>query len=209
MLVVLGPQGAGNHLWSKIFALHPQVYGWRSLLENYWEPHRFCEPFAEYWRDPGLLKTFDWNQSDYYVTGISVPLGIPGSEENPLYRLDIRRFLQQLMSLDIAVQIAVIGRDQNILHKQQTRIRSEPTLPMFLEELENLRPIASFLSYELLHLYRSSYLRSLDLIIPIAHDNPKINEILEQDANAKYIKYVEENPLDAGNHYGHIFKQKP
>ena len=36
MLIVTGPQGAGNHLWSKIFSLHPKVYGWKSLLENYY-----------------------------------------------------------------------------------------------------------------------------------------------------------------------------
>ena len=45
MLVLTGPQGAGNHLWSKIFSLHPKVYGWKTLLDNYWEAHRFAEAY--------------------------------------------------------------------------------------------------------------------------------------------------------------------
>ena len=59
MLILIGPQGAGNHLWSKIFSLHAEVFGWKSLLENYWEAHRFSEPFAQHWRDHSLLKDFD------------------------------------------------------------------------------------------------------------------------------------------------------
>jgi len=67
MLILTGPQGAGNHLWSKIFSLHPEVYGWKTLLDNYWEAHRFAEPFAQHWKDHSLLSTFDWTQSDYYL----------------------------------------------------------------------------------------------------------------------------------------------
>jgi hypothetical protein len=74
MLILTGPQGAGNHLWSKVLSLHPKVYGWKTLLENYWEAHRFAEPFAQHWRDHTLLKSFDWSQSEYYFTSISLPL---------------------------------------------------------------------------------------------------------------------------------------
>ena len=92
MLIIAGPQGAGNHLWAKVFSQHPDVFGWKSLLENYWEPHRFNEPFAKYWKDPSLLSQFDWSQSDYYVTSISVPLGIPDSTENPMWEPNINQF---------------------------------------------------------------------------------------------------------------------
>ena len=92
MLILTGPQGAGNHLWSKIFSLHPEVYGWKTLLENYWEAHRFAEPFARYWRDPSLLKEFNWAQSDYYFTSISCPLGIIGSDVNPIWNPDLMAF---------------------------------------------------------------------------------------------------------------------
>jgi hypothetical protein len=72
LLIFTGPQGSGNHLWSKIFALHPEVSGWSALLDTYWIPHD-QEPFAACWRDPALLKTRDWSQKDYYVTSISCP----------------------------------------------------------------------------------------------------------------------------------------
>ena len=59
IVILTGPQGSGNHLWSKVFSLHEDVFGWKSLLENYWEAHRLTEPFAAYWRDPSTLKEFD------------------------------------------------------------------------------------------------------------------------------------------------------
>ena len=36
MLILTGPQGAGNHLFSKVFAQHPSVYGWQDLTQEYW-----------------------------------------------------------------------------------------------------------------------------------------------------------------------------
>ena len=76
LCVLIGPQGSGNHLWSKIFSLHEEVFGWKTLLDNYWEAHRLSEPFAEYWKDPDTLRTFDWSQSEYFFTSVSIPLGI-------------------------------------------------------------------------------------------------------------------------------------
>lgn len=208
MLLLTGPQGAGNHLWSKIFSLHPKVYGWQTLLENYWEAHRFSEPFAPYWRDHELLKTFDWTQSEYYFTSISCPLGIVGSDVNPIWNPDVEGFAQAVLNCGVDVGIAVIGRDQNILEYQQTRIRTQSTLPMFMKQLSKIwHP--TFLSYELLYLYRQEYLKSLDLGIPVAWDDVRINEILADDANSKYIHNVDYNPLDDGNKFGTIFKTKP
>jgi hypothetical protein len=208
MLILTGPQGAGNHLWSKIFSLHPEVYGWKTLLENYWEAHRFAEPFCEHWRDHSLLKKFDWTKSEYYFTSISCPLGIVGSAVNPVWNPDVEGFARRVLDCGVDVGIAVIGRDQTVLNYQQTRIRTQSTLPMFMEQLAKIwNP--TFLSYELLYLYRQDYLKSLDLGIPIAWDDPKIDEILTDDANAKYIHSIEYNELDNGNRLGITFKNKP
>lgn len=208
MLLLTGPQGAGNHLWSKIFSLHPAVYGWKTLLDNYWEAHRFSEPFAQHWRDHSLLKSFDWSQSEYYFTSISCPLGIVGSEINPVWTPDIVGFANAVQACGVNVEFAVVGRDQTILTNQQTRIRTQSTLPMFLEQLPNLT-MPKFLSYELLYLYKQNYLKSLELSIPIEWNNPKINEILSEDANIKYIHTIEHNELDLGNKLGITFKEKP
>ena len=208
MLILVGPQGAGNHLWSKIFSLHPEVYGWKTLLENYWEAHRFAEPFAKHWRDHTLLKSFDWRQSEYYFTSISLPLGIVGHEVNPIWMPDLQGFAATVSGCGVEVEIAVVGRDQTILNNQQTRIRTQPTLPLFLEQLP-LISNPTFLSYELLYLYKQDYLKSLKLNIPVAWDDPSINTILENDSNLKYIHYVDEYVLDNGNKQGITFKTRP
>jgi hypothetical protein len=208
MLILIGPQGAGNHLWSKIFSLHPEVYGWKTLLENYWEAHRFAEPFARYWRDHALLDDFNWAQSEYYFTSISCPLGIVNSDVNPIWNPNIAKFSERVMSLGIDVELAVIGRDQTILTNQQTRIRTQPTVDMLLEQLPDIID-PTFLSYELLYLYKRDYLKSLRLNIPVAWDDSRINSILADDANAKYIHRVDYNPLDEGNRQGITFTDKP
>jgi hypothetical protein len=208
MLILTGPQGAGNHLWSKIFSLHPEVYGWKTLLDNYWEAHRFAEPFAKCWRDHSLLKSFDWSQSEYYFTSISLPLGIVGHDVNPIWMPNLPGFAATVLGCGVEVEIAVVGRDQTILTNQQTRIRTQSTLPMFLELLPKLwNP--TFLSYELLYLYKQDYLKSLKLNIPVAWDDPSIATILENDSNLKYIHYVDEYVLDQGNKQGITFKTRP
>lgn len=208
MLILTGPQGAGNHLWSKIFSLHVEVYGWKTLLDNYWEAHRFSEPFAPQWRDHSLLKSFDWTQSKYYFTSISCPLGIIGSDVNPVWNPDVAGFADAVTAQGVEVEIAIVGRDQTILSNQQTRIRTQSTLPLFLEQLPKLTA-PTFLSYELLYLYKRDYLKSLNLNIPVAWGDTRIDNILENDSNLKYIHYVDEYILDQGNKQGITFKEKP
>tara|TARA_B100000902_G_scaffold192104_1_gene183574 strand:+ start:6770 stop:7108 length:339 start_codon:yes stop_codon:yes gene_type:complete len=55
----------------------------------------------------------------------------------------------------------------------------------------------------LLYLYKEEYLKSLDIGIPIAwYERDKIREILELDANAKYVDYIKDSPLDDCNKTG-------
>ena len=205
MLILTGPQGAGNHLWSKVFSQHKDVFGWKTLLENYWEPHRSAEPFAKYWRDPSILSNFDWSQSDNYFTSISVPLGIPNDKVNPLWEPNLDLFKRVVECQGVDVKFAVVGRDQNILDVQQKRIRKENTLPLFLQQLKVINnPI--FLSYELLYLYKDDYVKSLDVNIPV---DSNISHLLQDDANRKYVHAVEHNELDNGNRKGVTFKEKP
>ena len=208
MLLLTGPQGAGNHLWSKIFSLHPGVYGWKTLLDNYWEAHRFAEPFAQHWKDHKLLKQFDWSQSDYYFTSISCPLGIVGSDINPIWNPDIAGFASAVQECGIDVEFAIVGRDQTILSNQQTRIRTTSTLSLFLEQLPKIST-PTFLSYELLYLYKQDYLKSLRLNIPVAWNDTRVDQILSDDANEKYIHSIDYNELDLGNKQGITFKTKP
>ena len=194
MLIITGPQGSGNHLFSKIFALHPDVYGWDELLDTYWIAHK-DEPFAEYWNDPESLKSFDWSNSDYYVTSISCPYHNVDVPTIPNYQ----QFIDTLQELGIQVKVAVIGRDQTILTSQQQRIRNRVSLPDFLAQLDYLNsfnPI--YLSQELLYLYKEHYIKNIAglLDFPIDCNNSKIGEILATDANSKYIQDIEIQELD-------------
>ena len=184
ILILAGPQGSGNHLFSKIFGLHPEVFGWKSLIDSYWETHRSHEPFRELWKNQDLISDFDWSVSEYFVTSVSLPFGL--ARRNNLFMPDVNGFIKALKAKGFNVQLAVIGRDKNIIEKQEQRVRNEITLPLFLEQLKTFDS-PCFLSQELLYLYKQDYLRSLNLGIPIAFDDERVNEILANDANQKYI----------------------
>jgi len=195
LLIITGPQGSGNHVFSKCLAVHEDVYGWKSLLNTYWEGHHH-EPFADMWQDPELLREFDWTQSEYFVTSVSCPYFKNQVPVIPNYKEFIKIAEEYVDSVDVAI----IGRDQTILEYQQKRIRKQHTTPIAIKNfkwlLENQK--CSFLSQELLYLYKSSYLEqvSRDLDWPIAYWDPEIDEILQEDANKKYIKPADPYWLD-------------
>jgi hypothetical protein len=194
LLIITGPQGSGNHMWSKILALHPAVTGWSALLEEYWIPHD-RETFAAHWKDFEKLTTYDWSLSDYYVTSISCPY----FDGNQLITPDIAGFAEKAKQCGLQVQLAIIGRDQNILGFQETRVRGRPTFGMAQAEykkLTDLNPV--YLSYELLHLYQGSYLEQISktLDFPIASNDSRLTEILVDDTNKKYFQPVEHHWVD-------------
>ena len=192
MLILTGPQGSGNHLWSKIFALHPQVWGWSALLNNYWIGHD-QEPFAAYWQDPEQLRYFKWAQSDWYVTSMSVPYMNNGEPTVP----DFKSFVTRLQVAGLRVKFAVLGRDRNIVEMQQTRVRGAPTLDTALAEFDQLAaPV--YVSYEMLHLYGTKYLENVQqqLAFPIAVNDARLTDILATDANAKYFQPIKHHATD-------------
>jgi len=193
-LIITGPQGSGNHLFSKIFALHKDVYGWNQLLDTYWIAHK-DEPFATHWNNTELLKTFDWTQSDYYVTSISCPYHNVDVPAIPNYQ----QFITTLQELNIEVKIAIIGRDQNILKSQQQRVRNHVSLDNFLIQLDYLNTLDPiYLSQELLYLYKEHYLNNIAKLLdfPVNINDSRIVEILKQDANSKYINDIAIQELD-------------
>jgi hypothetical protein len=190
LLIVTGPQGSGNHLFSKIFALHADVVGWKQLNQQYWIGHDL-EPFANYWKNPKLLESFSWDQ-DYYVTSISCPYVYRGETVVPEYDEFISR-------CTVPVRLAIIGRDQTILQYQQSRVRGKETKQEFLNIVDGLmkyNPV--FISQELLYLYGANYVQSLgqQLGFPVSQDATAIQEILREDANRKYIEPVIAHWLD-------------
>jgi len=194
LLIITGPQGSGNHLFSKIFALHPAVNGWKDLNETYWIGHDE-EPFSELWHDLSLIKKYDWTTHQYHVTSISCPYRYHGADAWPQYR----EFISEVKSLGIDVKIGIIGRDKNILKFQEERLRGRQTYNDFLLEVPNLvKQGGVFLSQELLYLYKDDYVRQLEhtLNFPIKF-NP---EIVKDNANTKYFNPIENNWLDSYIH---------
>jgi hypothetical protein len=194
LLILTGPQGSGNHLWSKIFAQHPDVLGWHALLHEYWIGHD-QEPFAACWENPDLLKDFAWGECKYFVTSVSTPYMLNGERTIP----NIVRFAATVMGLGIQVKIGIIGRDRNILQYQETRVRGDATYELALKEYQKLRTWAPvFLSYELLHLYGSLYLQQLatQLEFPIDYSDPQLANILQDDTNSKYFQPVDHHVTD-------------
>ena len=191
VLILTGPQGSGNHLWSKIFALHPQVSGWQARLDQYWlGPDQ--EPFADAWRDPAQLPYHNW-RADWHVTSMSVPYMENGTPTVP----NFKGFVQGVQNLGHRVKFAVLGRDRNIVEMQQARVRGAPSLATALAEFSQLAaPV--FLSYELLHLYGAKYLQNVSqqLAFPIAVDDYRLKDILAEDTNSKYFTPVAHHATD-------------
>jgi len=184
LLVITGPQGSGNHLFSKIFALSPEVSGWSALLDTYWIGHD-QEPFAECWKNPALLLDKDFSTHDYWVTSISCPYADHGVLTIPKYQ----EFIDTATSLGVHVKLAIIGRDKNILEHQQNRVRGRVSLPDFKEQLPyltGLNPI--YFSQELLYLYGANYVKSIakQLDFPWSMDE-QFDSIIQNDANSKYF----------------------
>jgi hypothetical protein len=192
LLILTGPQGSGNHLWSKIFALHRQVLGWRALNSEYWIGHDE-EPWAHYWQNPQDLRNAPWSVSDWHVTSISVPYMNNGTATVP----DFKGFVTGVQNLGHRVKFAVLGRDQNILQYQESRVRGGVTLELALNEYSRFA-MPTFLSYELLHLYGRQYLQKVekDLEFPIDYNNSQIDEIIKEDTNTKYFTAVGAQPTD-------------
>jgi len=191
LLIVTGPQGSGNHLFAKIFNMHPAVKGWQMEWQE-WQGHH-QEPFQEYWQDPSKLKDFVAGPFENFVTSISCPYYKDKKPQTPKYS----EFINEAKKY-FEVKVLVIARDRNILKLQQQRVRGEHTTPKFMDQLKNLDDV-HFVSHEALYLYQGKYLKSLEkqLDFPVAHNHTTLlDDFLKKDANMKYINAVEKGEFD-------------
>ena len=197
LLIITGPQGSGNHLFSRVFSTHPQVGGWKQLLDEYWVPSDL-EPFAEYWVYPEHMTAEAFEGYDYWLANVSCPFFYDGTRYVP----KILEVAKRARELELDVQIAIIARDKNINAEQQLRVRKEHTTPIaqdyYYNVLLNSNFPIHFLSNEALFLHREHYLRYIAKILefPIDYNNPDIFKFLKEDPNAKYVKHVDEYWLD-------------
>jgi len=190
LLIVTGPQGSGNHLFSKVLGYHPDVEGW-DFGDKYWIPSDE-EPFAECWVDPS--KTKSMLNRDYMVANVSVPFVYDGVKQIP----QIQQVVYEAEDAGYDVKVCIVVRDNNINKEQQRRVRKEVTLPTALQYYYNLDATLEFLSHESLYLYGGAYLKWLSKVLdfPIAYSDDRVIKDISEDQNAKYVKHVEEHWLD-------------
>jgi len=193
LLIITGPQGSGNHLFSRLLSLHPAVSGWEELKEKYWVPSDL-EPFADYWVHPELLPSDKFYGYQYHLANVSCPFMYDGVRYVP----KILEVAERAKMLGVDVQIAIIVRDQNINAEQQKRVRGEVTTPIAQDYYYNTLLKSSFpvhfLDHEAFFLHREHYLKWLGktLNFPVELSPEKINQFIDKDANHKYVKYVNE-----------------
>lgn len=197
LLIVTGPQGSGNHLFSRLLSLHPDVEGWEELLDQYWVPSD-QEPFAEYWVHPDRLTPSKFKNSNYFLANVSCPFFFNGVRYVP----KIIEVAERASSFGINVEIAIVVRDQNINRLQQERVRKEHTTPLAQEYyyttlLPSKYPV-HFLDHEAFFLHKQHYLRWIAKVLdfPIDTENPEILKFIDRDANHKYVQGIDGHWLD-------------
>lgn len=197
LVIITGPQGSGNHLFSRLLSLHPLVKGWEELLQKYWVPSDE-EPYADYWVDPYKLTKNQFDNFDYHLANVSCPFMYDGQRYVP----KILEVAERAKSFGIHVEIAIIVRDQNINAEQQRRVRGEVTTPIAQEYYYNILlnsefPV-HFLDHEAFFLHKEYYLQWVGKILnfPVETNLDSINLFIDKDANHKYVKYVNEYWLD-------------
>ena len=190
LLIITGPQGSGNHLFSKVFSYHPLVEGW-NFMNKYWIPSDE-EPFAECWVDPS--KTKSMLTKDHVVANVSVPFVFDGVKQIP----QIQEVVYEAQDAGYEVKVCIVTRDRTINEEQQLRVRKEITLPTALQYYYNLDATIEFISHESLYLYGGAYLKWLSKVLdfPIAYSDERLLKDIKENQNAKYVKHVEEHWLD-------------
>lgn len=197
LLIITGPQGSGNHLFSRILSMHPDVAGWEEMLTNYWVPSD-QEPFAEYWVDPEKLTVEKFEGKRYHLANVSCPFFFDGVRYVP----KIVEVAKRAKSLGVEVEIAIIVRDQNINQVQQERVRKQHTTPIAQEYYYNTLlksefPV-HFLDHEAFFLHKEHYIKWVGnmLDFPVVTDQDKLLEFITVDANHKYVQAIAEHWLD-------------
>ena len=183
VLLITGPQGSGNHIWSKVLTT------WAD--GDKWVGHR-DEPHSHLWSDVEQWYTHNFTEVNTVVS-VSCPFAVDGITRYP----DINRWREIMEKRGIPHEVAVITRDKTINDYQNERVRPVNNYKNSVENLKNVI-VDTYLSTETLHIYKEYYLDSLNeqLKFDIEYDIKKLYHILSQSFNEKYISRLEYSPLD-------------
>ena len=183
VLLLTGPQGSGNHIWSKVLTT------WAD--GEYWVGHK-DEPHSHLWTD--IEQWYDHNFSDTHtIISVSCPFAVKGITSYP----DITRWREIMRERGIPHEVAVITRDKTINNFQNERVRPVNNYINSINFLNKIE-VDCFLSTETLLIYKDKYLDLLNkqLEIPLDYDKFKVDNVVSQSFNEKYVTYIEDYPLD-------------
>jgi len=199
LLIVTGPQGSGNHLFARLFSMHPNVIGWESLHDNYWVPSDE-EPFARYWVYPEELK---FPEGNFFCANVSVPFFYDGVRQTP----KIKEVAYEAIKQGVQPIIAVIVRDRNINELQQVRVGGECTMDIATEYYKDIA--CHFIDHEAFFLYKEKYIEYLGRLLEFPVIKEGIDNFISVDANHKYVFPCKKHWLDDEIRKGRkTFKQR-
>ena len=178
ILLVIGPQGSGNHIWSKVLTT------WAD--KEFWVGHK-DEPHSKLWKNMDDWKTHTFTENT--VVSISIPYAVEGETIFP----DIKKWKEIMMDRGIDHKICAITRDENVNYFQNERVRPVNNYYQAVRYIQTL-DIDCFLSTETLLLYKEQYIDQLSKQLGYPIDNKAVD--LGQSFNEKYVHYVTSFPLD-------------
>jgi hypothetical protein len=178
VILLTGPQGSGNHLWSKVFTT------WAD--KEYWVGHK-DEPHSNLWEDMDSWRTHKFSGDT--VISISVPYAVRGNTKFP----DITGWKEIMVNRDIDHKICVTTRDGYINFLQNERVRPENNYKEAVEYIKGLE-VDCYLSTETLLQYQWKYIEQISkqLDFPVPYKTIDFT----QSFNEKYVHYVETFHLD-------------
>lgn len=194
LLIVTGPQGSGNHVFSRIFSQHPEVQGWESLRHQYWVPSD-QESFAEFWVNPQRLTADHFAHNQYFLANVSVPFFYDGVRHMPR----INEVAARAVEFGVEVVIAIVTRDHNINTVQQQRVGQDVTLWRAMDYYQQ-HVLGHFechiVSHECFFLWRQHYIKYLGQILRFPVLAETSNEFIESAPNGKYVHSIDHHWLD-------------
>ena len=178
VLLVIGPQGSGNHIWSKVLTTWADKEFWVGHKD---EPHSLLWSNMDNWKNHHFLKDS--------VVSISIPYMVNGVTKFP----DIKGWKEIMVNRDIDHKICVTTRDGYINFLQNERVRPENNFKEAVEYIKGL-DVDCYLSTETLLAYQWKYIEQISkqLDFPIPHKTIDFT----QSFNEKYVHYVETFHLD-------------
>lgn len=202
LIITMGPQGSGNHIFARILSMHPEVFGWKGLSDHYFLRHGY-EPFVEFFLYPQLMTKEVFDDYSYFVSNCSFPLNFQGVRYEP----KVLEFAQAAKKFGVDVEIVVITRDEDIIRAQQTRTRKIPTVDSAKQYIQEILipsefPV-HFVSLESFFSYKINYLTYLSKILNFPIElSTAVLKFIEDSPNKKYITPVPDYWLDNQNKQG-------